>query len=256
MKGKGSLQLATAFFVVILAAVTFYFYSNKQPKIISPISQNSVIVTPSSNSQVKPTPSPLLKQKVLLDVPFVAQAPTGKWSDPRQQDGCEEAASYMASLWIKGEKPSTDLSVQEQTLTAISDWEEEKYGSYHDTSANDTLERILKRYFEIDNARVETNIDAEDIKRELSLGNLVLVPANGQKLGNPHFTAPGPDRHFLAVIGYDLTTAEFITNDNGTRQGKNYRYKESVLLNAIRDYPTGNHLPITEDKKVMIVVSK
>jgi hypothetical protein len=242
--------------LIVVAAVVIY--NPFSPNLITPSisSQPTVLVSPSPVVSPSPKQTTELKQKVLLDVPFVAQAPTGKWSDSRQQDGCEEAASYMAYLWVKGEKASADLSVQEQKLIEISDWEEERYGSYHDTSAKDTLARILKGYFEVTTAEVKTDINASDIKRELSLGNLVLVPADGQKLGNPHFTAPGPDRHFLAVIGYDNTTGEFMTNDNGTRQGKGYKYKESILMNAIRDYPTGNHSPIVEDRKVMIVVSK
>ena len=79
---------------------------------------------------------------------------------------------------------------------------------------------------------------------------------NGQKLGNPFFTAPGPERHMLVVIGYDPEKLEFITNDPGTRQGEAYRYPVNVLWLAIRDYPTGDHEPITEVVKKMIVIGR
>jgi hypothetical protein len=60
----------------------------------------------------------------------------------------------------------------------------------------------------------------------------------------------------VVIRGYDVDTKEFITNDVGTRQGENYRYPESVLFNAIRDYPTGDHLPITGFTKSAILVWK
>lgn len=193
---------------------------------------------------------------VLLDVTFIAQAPTGNWSDARQQDGCEEAAVFMAVLWARGEKAPIDPKEKEKKLVEISDYELSKYGSFSDTSIADTVERIFKDYFKFDNAEAQYDIIIEDIKKELSDGNLVIVPVNGQKLGNPYYTGNGPERHNLIIRGYDNKKGEFITNDNGTRRGETYRYKEKVLFNAIRDYPTGNHLPIIENRTAMIVVKK
>lgn len=219
----------------------------------------------SFSGQVEVTPSPLVVQspksestlpqtKILHDVPFVAQAPTGNWDDSRQQDGCEEAASFMAMLWVKGESAPATPQEKEAQLLAISEYQSTKYRDFHDTSAQDTVERILKGYFDYHNARVVYDITAEDIKRELYNGNLVIVPANGQKLGNPYFTQPGPERHMLVIRGYDPGRGEFITNDNGTKRGQGYRYKVNALMGAIRDYPTGDHQPILEDKRAMIVV--
>jgi hypothetical protein len=189
---------------------------------------------------------------VLLSVPFTAQAPFGKWEDPRQQDGCEEAAALMAVSWARGE--TFTLAHAEQQIIAISEYEEEQYGGYHDTSAADTIDRIFKGYFGYSNVRLQYGVGADDIKRELAAGNLVVVPTNGKLLGNPYFTPPGPDRHMLVVKGYDPATREFITNDNGTRWGENYRYHEAVLYNAVMDYPTGYHEPMQGVVKAMIVV--
>lgn len=205
----------------------------------------------------KMPPSPSANRGLILhDVPFVAQAPTGKWDDPRQQDGCEEAASFMAMLWVRGEKPPQKAMDVERELLAISSWEEEQFGDYRDTSASDTVERIFNGYFKYDKVKVVYDIAAEDIIGELESGNLVIVPADGRKLGNPYFTPPGPERHMFVIRGYDPKTDEFITNDNGTRRGEGYRYKASILISAVRDYPTGDRLPIAETKKAMIVVSK
>jgi len=79
---------------------------------------------------------------------------------------------------------------------------------------------------------------------------------NGQALGNPNFTPPGPEYHFLLIRGYNPSTDTFITNDPGTRNGELYKYSSDTLFNAIRDYPTGDHLPITSTRKAMIVILK
>lgn len=242
--------LVFAIFSLALVVFSIFGFDRSRAEItFSPVSITTLVPSPS------PTLLPL-KHKVFLEVPFVAQAPTGNWADPRQQDGCEEAAAWMAILWARGERAPADLKVQEAKIQVMADWQEEKYGSYHDTNADDTVERIYNEYFGYDNVRVVEDVTVQKIKQELSAGNLVQVPADGQILANPNYTAPGPERHNLIILGYDDATGEFITNDNGTRAGRGYRYKYEVMLSAIRDYPTGFHEPITEIKKTMIVVSK
>ncbi len=206
------------------------------------------------------TPSPKTspasgKTTIQFNVPFSPQAPFGEWADSRQQDGCEEASTIMAMHWVKGDMSLTAEEAKSEIL-AISAWEQEKYGSYHDTSAKDTAKRIFGEYYNHKNTRVEGGITADDIIKELEDGNLVVVPADGRALGNPHFTQPGPERHMLVIIGYDYSKNEFITNDPGTKFGKSYKYDKDILFNAIRDYPTGDHVPITSRSKNMIVVEK
>ncbi|MFH0892501.1 MAG: C39 family peptidase [Candidatus Falkowbacteria bacterium] len=191
----------------------------------------------------------------LLEIPFVSQAPLGDWSDPRQQDGCEEASAFMAVLWARNEAaPAPSQALKE--IIAISEHEKEKYGSFHDTSAKDTGERILNDYFGHGQFEVKYDFNADDIKNELALGHPVIVPADGRKLGNPFYTPPGPERHMLIIKGYDPVEKEFITNDPGTRQGKDYRYGEELLFEAIKDYPTGNHEAQNGAGKAMIVIFK
>lgn len=196
----------------------------------------------------------LAEKDVLLDVPFTAQAPFGDWKDPRQQDGCEEASAIMAMAWVRGEKLTPQIALEK--ILAISEYELKNYGNYQDTDAEDTAKRIFKGYFGYDKIKVRHGISTQDIKTELFKGNLVIIPVNGRKLGNPYYTLPGPQEHNLVIRGYDAAKNEFITNDPGTRQGEDYRYKESVIENALQDYPTGFHEPIAEKKTAMIVVEK
>jgi len=207
----------------------------------------------SLNNSSKEEKEEIIEEKnVLFDVPFASQAPFGNWSDPRKQDGCEEAAAIMAMAWVRGEKLTPDIA--NEKINAISAYEKKEYGNFYDTNVEDTVERIFKGYFEYKNVLTVSDINKEDIKKELFKGNLVIVPTNGRLLKNLNYTPPGPTTHNLVVIGYDIDLKEFITNDPGTRNGEKYRYGEDVLENALLDYPTGDHEEIKEEKTAMIVV--
>jgi len=197
------------------------------------------------------------KQKKLyikLQVPFTPQAPNANWKDPRQENGCEETASLMAMYWVNDKQ--IDKDTIEKEITDISDFEQKKYNNYVDTSSEDVVKRIFNDYFGYYNVETKYDITIDDIISELKNGNLILVPTNGQKLNNPFYTAPGPERHELVITGYDESTDEFITNDPGTKHGKDYRYKTNILYNAIYDYKTGDNEPVDKIIKAMIVVSK
>lgn len=206
------------------------------------------------NTEVEEVARPI--KTVINTVPFTSQAPTGMWSDERQQNACEEASALMAMWWLRGEKPASSEDAQKQIL-AIASYEEATYKNSNDTDPTDTVARIFQGYFHSTKATAVENISLEDIVQEIMKGHLVILPMDGVKLANPHYTAPGPERHMLLIVGYDAKTKEFVTNDSGTRYGSGYRYPEQKVFDAIREYPTGDHLPITgATKKSMIVVSK
>ncbi len=208
-----------------------------------------------TQDEAQTNPELNLPLSLKYNVPFTAQAPFGDWDDPLQQDGCEEASALMAVYWAKGEmlpNPETARDI----IVAAGEWQLENYPAAHDTSAQDTTDRIIKEYFDWPYAEVRNLTNLKQILEALQTGNLVITPMDGQKLGNPYYTGDGPERHMLVIIGYETETQEFITNDPGTRQGRGFRYDQDVVWNAIRDYPTGNHVPIEEMNKTMIVVSK
>lgn len=193
---------------------------------------------------------------LVMTVPFTSQAPTGTWSDDRQQNACEEASVLMAMWWVKGEKPTSSQEALKKILD-IATYEEETYGTSEDTNPVDTVTRIFEGYYKYKKAKAFSEITLQDIIQEIMKGHLVILPMDGIKLANPHYTQPGPERHMLLIVGYDAKTKEFVTNDSGTRYGSGYRYPETQVFNAIREYPTGEHLPITGAiKKSMIVISK
>ncbi|MEK7616119.1 MAG: C39 family peptidase [Patescibacteria group bacterium] len=241
-----------AIVIIVAAAMVFLRRESTAPVVSPSISSQYTTSSPQRTSTVAPTSRPTTV--LFSDVPFTSQAPFGGWDDPRQQDGCEEASALMAVRWARGQTLSSDEALKE--ILAAADYEEATYGSYHDTNAQDTVTRIFKGYFKFDGATAKLDITAKDIEAALRKGMLVVVPANGQLLGNPNYTAPGPDRHMLVIIGYDPNKDEFITNDPGTRKGKGYRYKSSVLERAIFNYPTGDHVETAERRTAMITIQK
>lgn len=234
-----------------------------------PDAQQAVVVLPTSSAILpassvlpfrRPSPTPrssvlvqpiVLTRSVFFDVPFIPQAPIGNWEDPVYQNACEEASIVMAMRWVEGKSLTTEEAMTE--IQALSDYAWENYGHFHDLSAADTA-RLMRDYYDYFGVTVERDIVAADIRRALAQGKLVIVPVNGRKLPNPFYTSPGPLEHMLVIKGYDLATEEFITNDPGTKRGQDFRYKSDVLEAALRDYPTGFHLPITAASKAMIVV--
>lgn len=194
-------------------------------------------------------------QAVVQKVPFTSQAPSGQWSDPVFQNGCEEASMLMAHAWSAGQALLERARIEQQ-IRELSGLAFKKFGEgTYDTSAEDTA-ALFREYFHANNVSVRHNVSLEDMRQTLLDGKVIIVPVNGQKLHNPNFTAPGPEYHMLIVIGYDPAGKEFVTNDPGTRKGAGYRYAERVLFDAMRDYPTGHHEKVTAIDKAMIVAEK
>ncbi|KUK79675.1 MAG: seg [Microgenomates bacterium 39_7] len=219
-----------------------------------PISTDSTITT-TPKPQLTPTPTTAHPSSIKFNVPFTSQAPLGDWNDPFQQDDCEEASALMAVYWARGEIITSSEAARDIIVDA-SKWQLQHYQIARDASAEDTASRIIQGYFDWPHVQVKELIGYEQILESLYAGNLVITPMDGQKLGNPNFTGEGPERHMLVIIGYNADTQEFITNDPGTRRGRDYAYDRDLFMAAVRDYPTGDHEPIREEKKAMIVVLK
>lgn len=189
----------------------------------------------------------------VLAAPFISQAPRGEWKNGLFQNGCEEASVFMASRLGNNEPVSEEHA--EQALLALARLSEQLFDTSVDTSAEDTLQ-LFRAYTGTENGRLVEQVTGEVLRATLARGEVMIIPMNGRLLGNPHFTAPGPETHMLVVLGYDVVTEEYIVHDPGTRFGARYRYPRERFENAIRDYPTGNHLSITSVEKRVIAIGK
>lgn len=176
--------------------------------------------TPKPTQTIKPSPSsfptPILNS-ALLNVDFTSQAPFGIW-DKTHNDACEEAAMVMAYSWAK----NIDLNpeIAEKEILKLVDWQNGNFGFFKDTNAQQTAE-MAKKVYGLESGLI-LKPTLEQLKSELRKGNLIIMPMAGRLLGNPFFRPPGPSYHMLVIKGYD--SRGFITNDPGTRHGKDYRY--------------------------------
>ncbi len=190
-----------------------------------------------------------IPKKVQLNIPFLCQAPHGNWAQP-WQDACEEAAVIMAIHYIK-DSP-LDKEGGNQEILGMVNYQELKYGGHHDLTAQKTAQ-LMKEYYKFNDYKVIYEFTIEDIKNELAKGNVVIAPMAGRLVGNRYYTAPGPAYHFMLFKGYDDNRGEFITNDPGTKRGKDFRYKYRVAFNAIHDW-NGTKENIDQGRKAMIVI--
>ncbi len=218
--------------------------------------------------RVTPEPAPIPKSvpvevpvkqeepKVKRDpfkTPFIVQAPNSEWDNPLFENACEEASLLMVASLFRGNTTISPADTREELL-ALAGYQKKQFGHSVDTSVADT-QMLLTEYFDIRDSKVIEAKNAEELISLLSEDTILIVPADGQKLGNPFFTPPGPINHMLVILRYDAKTQEFITHDPGTKRGALYRYQADILWSAIRDYPTGaTHLPNNKKEKRMIAV--
>ncbi|MDP3770597.1 MAG: C39 family peptidase [Candidatus Sungbacteria bacterium] len=185
----------------------------------------------------------------LIAVPFTSQAPFGNWAQP-WQDFCEEASVAMAVHFVWGVPLMPSFAETEMQI--IRQYEQIVFKKYKDTSASETAS-ILSHLFGFKNVRTQTITSRDEIKKELSAGNIIIIPAAGRMLKNPYFTPPGPLYHMLVIKGFDDERGTFITNDPGTRKGNGFAYSQSRLFDAIHDWNEGD---VLSGAKKIIVIGK
>ena len=102
----------------------------------------------------------------------------------------------MVVKYIKNEP--LDAHIMEQSLLSLVKWETDN-GYKVDLTAQETVD-ILAKYFNV-TATLDTNVTTSEIKKQLAGGKVIILPAAGQHLGNPNYTAPGPVYHMLVIRG-------------------------------------------------------
>lgn len=218
------------------------------PPAESPASSRPAVSSSVTSSASVAPPTSSVRAAVNWDVPFTSQAPLANW-DEVHQEACEEASVLMVIRYFQGktlgtpEQANVDIEALVERNTELG------------FPVDDTAAEIITLLHDQDpslTAKLLNNPTADDLKKVLSEGKLVIVPAAGQQLGNPYFTPPGPLYHMLVLRGY-TANGYVITNDPGTKRGKEYAYSWDVLLGAIHDWNGGD---VENGAKVVIVVGK
>ncbi len=186
--------------------------------------------------------------KIIIPLDFTTQAPLGVW-DALHEETCEEADLAMIYAWTKHLQLTPELA--EKEMLKLVDWQKSNLGYFENTSAEDTA-KIAKSVYNLESRKIN-NPSIEDIKKEISNGNLVLVGMAGKLLNNPFFKAPGPVYHMLLFRGFD--EKGFFTNDPGTRRGNNFYYTYQNITEAAHDW-NGSEESLLDSPPVALVFSR
>ena len=181
-----------------------------------------------------------------LAVPFMLQAPKQNWDMP-YQEACEEASLLMVRGFLQGKTTDFGADEADRQIIDLVAYEESK---------GDAPDVTLRRLSEIAEAKfgyrpvVKRVTSIDDVKNAIANGYPVIVPASGKALQNPNFRNGGPPYHMVVAKGY-LADGRIVTNDPGTRKGKNYLYSASLFFNAIHDWNDGD---VPNGEKIILVL--
>lgn len=240
---------------LLVAGAAFYYIHGKAPNIPN-YTDNAPAPTPTapgiSATGSNPQPTTSGPPTTLnLPIPFTSQAPTANW-DLEHNEDCEEAAGVMANAYLTGDTEVVIPAARvESEMTKLNNWEDGQYGYHLDTTAQETANMIEAVYSL--KATVQNGYTFQNIKDALNAHSVVILPVDGQVIGNPNYTGAGPIYHMLVIRGY--TSTGLITDDSGTRRGQNYPYSFDTLHSAAADWDHQTNT-IDRSKQPMIIVSK
>jgi hypothetical protein len=251
MKNTKPISAGVVLLAVILTVVALNVIKQRHQVVIVDIPKYthttpSPAPTPSAST---PPGSTQPKTNLLLSVPFTPQAPTANWDTIHNED-CEEASAIMANAYYNGPHVSKlDPAYVEGLLTKLTDWEMQTFGYNLDINSQETV-KMIEANFSL-NAEVVNGFTEDDIKKDLVDDKLILIPENGQLLGNPNYKQPGPKYHMLVIRGF--TSSSIITNDPGTHNGLNYNYSYDTLYNANGEWSHQTNSVDLSQKNIIVV---
>lgn len=211
-------------------------FSELAKPITPPVYLPTVSISQSSipSPSVVATPKQSLDTSINLAVPFFAQAPDGNWDLP-YQEACEEASAILVDAFFKSKNLTKDVMRDE--IFRLVDWQQKRFGYYFHTTVYETA-TIMREFYGYKKVEIIDNPTHEIIASNVRAGRPVIAPFAGRLLGNPYYRGEGPIFHELVIKGI-TQNGDYITNDVGTRMGKNFVYDKNVLLNALHDVDAG-----------------
>lgn len=202
-------------------------------------------IIPESN-EIKKVEIELPEDYLIANFPFQTQAPLTNW-DELHDEACEEASIILVYYF----EQHLNLSAQKmnEEILKMVDWQMKNWQGHFDLTSDQT-KILASESFGLKLVKKE-EATLNDIKKEIFQNKPVIVPTAGRLLGNPNFRGAGPVYHMVVAIGYNQN--EIIVQDVGTRNGKNYHYKNEIFYNAIHDW-NNNPEKITGGQKSILTV--
>lgn len=222
--------------IVMYPRVQQFFYRQQMEKenleTLQKITSKDVVTKAALESIQTSVLKPVIPQKAYLEVPFFCQAPfmnDASWSI--HHASCEEAALLQAVYYDKGIK-DVDLGKVDKTLQDMVSWQEKHFGVHKDIHA-DSIKILMMSFFGYQTEEIEIIRQASiyAIKEQVASGFPVIAPTYGRMLKNPFYKQPGPEYHMVTVIGY--TEDRIITNDVGTKRGKDFSYPVDIFKQSM-----------------------
>ncbi len=217
--------LAGSFFLVFM---TQSFFSGKE-KTVDLLVKTTEVALVQEGTKEKTFSS------VLLEVPYVSEAPEKIWTKP-WGNACEEASIMMVDKYYEG---STFVGVPEakKYLQALFDEQDRLYGSNDNSNVLKTS-ALIESLASFD-VVVKENPTLEEIKNEIKEGRPFIAPNFGMGLYNKNipFNPALSSFHMSVVIGFDDSKEVFIVHDPGDDEtGAHHEYGYSLYMDAIHDY--------------------
>ncbi len=165
-------------------------------------------------------------------VDFIFQTPYGLWESPWDEFAEEAVLAMIQNAW-----EGKELTTRDQKAAALLDaWKivQARYGKKESLSTAEA-EQILADLAPDISVRTILNPSRASLIDELSQGNWIWAPINGQAFDNPRYGEPGPRHHTILITGMNSENETFITQDPGTSRGKDQEYSQEKILNVIED---------------------
>lgn len=175
-------------------------------------------------------------QRVQLNVPFIWEIPDGVWTPP-WSGACEEASVRMVDQFYLGDTRTMIPRAEMKTLMApLFSWQTATYGSNLDSDAARTAAMVQANLGY--SVTIANNPTLEEIKQQLRDGHPVISLHYGYGLKNPkhRFRAGSSSYHMMVITGYDDAKQEFIINDPELRDGRNIRYRYSIIMDSLHNF--------------------
>ncbi|MCH7759234.1 hypothetical protein IID20_02675, partial [Patescibacteria group bacterium] len=196
VKNKKILQKILIGFVALSMVLVFNFSLFSSSNFLSPITKEPIdIKLEEPPEQIDQTSEPLAKENQEQDlveetaktpfniskqikpsidllVPFTSQSPFAQWDDLHNK-AFEEAVLIMARSWLDNQE--LDQALANQIILDSVQWQEQNWGGHYNLSVFDTV-TLAREYFNFKKIYFTSINSLDDIKYQLSKGNLVITP--------------------------------------------------------------------------------